>query len=184
MGDAPRRRGFPAHAGMDPERDQGLHEQTRFPRTRGDGPGHRWPSAIRRSVSPHTRGWTVGPGKAAGDDEGFPAHAGMDPVPRVEAPAAHGFPRTRGDGPLATAPRAASCLVSPHTRGWTVGQLLLGRLSPGFPAHAGMDPYRSTRSCTSTGFPRTRGDGPVASPRCGCPEWVSPHTRGWTQFLL
>ena len=70
------------------------------------------------------------------------------------------FPRPRGDGPdLAFAHRSAS-RVSPPTRGWTLAHAsLVGGLG-GFPAHAGMDPWRSGVRMVFGGFPRPRGDGP------------------------
>ena len=74
-------------------------------------------------------------------------------------------------------------------------------LRPGFPAHAGMDPSRSTTRgsggglpgtrvgsdpCSPvtnpprSGLPRTRGDGPRISPVKGEGYEPSPHTRAWT----
>ena len=52
------RRGSPAHAGMDPEREAVYPFRLRLPRTRGDGP---WGRDRRHSIAPappHTRGWT------------------------------------------------------------------------------------------------------------------------------
>ena len=78
------RGGFPAHAGMDPERPDSRLPPVRLPRTRGDGP---WdPDAGRwlTWASPHTRGWTPADRHRPGGAGGFPAHAGMDraKVPR------------------------------------------------------------------------------------------------------
>ena len=66
-------RGFPAHAGMDLSggRRSGP-SRSRFPRTRGDGPGCLRLRSETGEVSPHTRGWTPQAWRR-------PAHAGMDP---------------------------------------------------------------------------------------------------------
>ena len=71
--------GFPAHAGMD--RPGGARPKTsrRFPRPRGDGPSSYTSRCANGSVSPPTRGWTLPEGVEERPEEGFPAHAGMDP---------------------------------------------------------------------------------------------------------
>ena len=72
------RRGFPAHAGMDPGSRARPARYRGLPRTRGDGPP---PSALRRpgqQASPHTRGWTHEGQRIGVSGLGFPAHAGMD----------------------------------------------------------------------------------------------------------
>ena len=74
------RRGFPAHAGMDPSLMRFWNATVRFPRTRGDGPGSRPGPTSRSRVSPHTRGWTRGLSRSTRSARGFPAHAGMDPA--------------------------------------------------------------------------------------------------------
>ena len=72
------RRGFPAHAGMDPRPDAHRPGDRRLPRTRGDGPTPTPTSPSPPMASPHTRGWTLPGVEAEAGDEGFPAHAGMD----------------------------------------------------------------------------------------------------------
>ena len=72
--------------------------------------------------------------------------------------------------------------VSPHTRGWTPLDLVAPQQPRGFPAHAGMDPFRAHSTRRRPWFPRTRGDGPTVD---GWPDEthrVSPHTRGWTRL--
>ena len=71
--------------------------------------------------------------------------------------------------------------VSPPTRGWTPHDCLLCRALMGFPAHAGMDPRRSSVSVAIGGFPRPRGDGPDHACGSGKCRSVSPPTRGWTR---
>ena len=173
--------GFPAHAGMDPSGSTGWPRARRFPRTRGDGPPPSTRIGLRGRVSPHTRGWTREDAGEGERDDGFPAHAGMDPSPHRRERRNARFPRTRGDGPVQMADALRLRAVSPHTRGWTLRGVLAGLMQPGFPAHAGMDP-RTTRSrAWATGFPRTRGDGPEGSRARSSTSPVSPHTRGWTR---
>ena len=96
---APRRSGFPAHAGMDPLFARRQFQQTGLPRTRGDGPVLMHMTVKQHLASPHTRGWTAvayGGGKWR---DGFPAHAGMDLGVAVFHGVLIRLPRTRGDGP-------------------------------------------------------------------------------------
>ena len=192
--------GFPAHAGMDPSRRRQLSRRPGFPRTRGDGPSRLWTSGATFPVSPHTRGWTVVIPLSSHRDEGFPAHAGMDPITGAGWKMLSRFPRTRGDGPICRTAPFAQAVVSPHTRGWTLfvpvpdpgrsGFPAHAGMDPprahararagGFPAHAGMDPRCGRQAGAWTGFPRTRGDGPASDEPWVVWCEVSPHTRGWT----
>ena len=154
----------------------------------------------RARASPHTRGWTQAESTYQGRDIGFPAHAGMDPdragvlhsivgfpahagmdPPRTPARLEScGLPRTRGDGPPRSHQADSVAQASPHTRGWTPGQLCRRRTVRGFPAHAGMDPPETRVSAGLPGLPRTRGDGPAPFAVTFCRVSASPHTRGWT----
>ena len=135
------REGFPAHAGMDPRRTAASASSTGLPRTRGDGPPTQRTRRHDRRASPHTRGWTRHRLHAVQVAAGFPAHAGMDPRRRRFATASARLPRTRGDGPDDATVWAALQQASPHTRGWTRRAAWLVEPHPGFPAHAGMDPW-------------------------------------------
>ena len=174
------RYGFPAHAGMDPARDDLGHADARLPRTRGDGPSLSRSVTDSRMASPHTRGWTDLAGALYDFDTGFPAHAGMDPFRRALSGSTLRLPRTRGDGPGKTAGVAAYIVASPHTRGWTHEAESLGDGVGGFPAHAGMDPALTKRARLPPGLPRTRGDGPCTRMIGSGSLVASPHTRGWT----
>ena len=185
---------------MDPGPLRGLFGGHRLPRTRGDGPVSPASTAACQEASPHTRGWTPAAHRAMTNDDGFPAHAGMDPSPCCAAACAARLPRTRGDGPPSTmlcqlppsasphtrgwtldrAPPLVSGKASPHTRGWTRAFRLLLSSNRGFPAHAGMDPVLHRPSGLSVGLPRTRGDGPRGRPHRERKHKASPHTRGWT----
>ena len=71
--------GFPAHAGMDLLPVDTGFDRARLPRTRGDGPRPAPAPRVPLRASPHTRGWTRRADVGPLGDEGFPAHAGMDP---------------------------------------------------------------------------------------------------------
>ncbi len=93
------------------------------------------------------------------------------------------FPRPRGDGPCEVARRSELSSVSPPTRGWTSSWSANMEPSPGFPAHAGMDPRADARRHRAFRFPRPRGDGPCHG-LVNCEMLtVSPPTRGWTRLL-
>ena len=185
--------GFPARAGMDPVSTAPGDSPSRIPRTRGDGPLVELRGRVETSDSPHARGWTraAPPGVRAGN--GFPARAGMDPLPGGPREGLGGIPRTRGDGPADGSNAKFSPEDSPHARGWTgprrhggggrrwtLGGGRRVHHDHGFPARAGMDP-----ACTRTGIapariPRTRGDGPRPARPTTSIVRDSPHARGWT----
>ena len=165
-------RGFPAHAGMDPYEKTSTPAASRFPRTRGDGPTSGRARSPARAVSPHTRGWTPGHHHRPPDQRGFPAHAGMDPKNGGTMSPAHGFPRTRGDGPCWGTDDDSTHEVSPHTRGWTRPLRSALEVREGFPAHAGMDPLPGGSAGGRHRFPRTRGDGPRPAALATLVHWV------------
>ena len=127
--------GFPAHAGWTHSEGAAKVRGRRLPRTRGDEPVSAEYLRKHDPASPHTRGWTVRSAAAAEPDEGFPAHAGMDP--RISSSARSGarLPRTRGDGPGQPSRPRSTPGASPHTRGWTPTASDYRRRTCGFPAH-------------------------------------------------
>ena len=113
-------RGFPAHAGMDPGLTMSSSSVAGFPRPRGDGPLPRDLDEARAEVSPPTRGWTWRADHGRPADQGFPAHAGMDPIEIGTDLTEPWFPRPRGDGPCSGRLKLTARRVSPPTRGWTL----------------------------------------------------------------
>ena len=148
---------------MDPWRTRSKPRTGWLPRTRGDGPVVHRIAATALEASPHTRGWTPAQGGSRPCRRGFPAHAGMDPMPSPHRRTGLWLPRTRGDGP------------GPQHRRRIAGA--------GFPAHAGMDPVPETLYFFVNGLPRTRGDGPQRPDAYDLFRKASPHTRGWTPGL-
>ena len=188
-----RRRGSPAHAGMDPKTSASHQWKRRLPRTRGDGPATHVHHAEPR--------------------RGSPAHAGMDRGQHRRQIARIGLPRTRGDGPQYRTRRPCVWPAPPHTRGWTQRIELGFERVAGSPAHAGMDPWPNTRGWTveavprgtdgegspahagmdpraratvlsANRLPRTRGDGPLVFPQPQLALQAPPHTRGWTRRCI
>ena len=178
------RRVSPARAGMDRPWCVAPTPCECFPRTRGDGPALIRVPKLADWFPPHARGWT-GDGRRDPPVRAVsPARAGMDRRRWVLLVGPCCFPRTRGDGPSRSSAGAMFLEFPPHARGWTApaaNRRAGGAVSP---ARAGMDPGSGTDGAGTAGFPRTRGDGPVA-------DWAEegnnsfpPHARGRTRIGL
>ena len=172
--------GFPARAGMDRGRRGHRRAGRRIPRTRGDGPLVDLAARRLLADSPHARGWTSRPLRPGRAHCGFPARAGMDPARAPCSPTWRRIPRTRGDGPYPGPPVVSPAGDSPHARGWTSSWPTSPAPGTGFPARAGMDPWRRLARGPDGGIPRTRGDGPSAARIAPSAARDSPHARGWT----
>ena len=155
------RRGSPAHAGMVPPRLWRISRRCWFPRPRGDGPEVGQLEARSREVPPPTRGWSRTPSGRHGMSAGSPAHAGMVHTRQLRGWLKSGFPRPRGDGPLAELRIELTGTVPPPTRGWSLASSRHRRRVEGSPAHAGMVPCSCAFQEAPTRFPRPRGDGPL-----------------------
>ena len=75
-------------------------------------------------------------------------------------------------------PIKCSIEFSPHTRGCSAMAWLLGMQHGVFPAYAGMFRQNLSSPLVMVGFPRIRGDVPLATKACLCMLTFSPHTRG------
>ena len=174
------RLGSPAHAGIDPTSRKGTSIRSRLPRTRGDRPRCSRSLLLIVPAPPHTRGSTPRSLSDGREDDGSPAHAGIDPPMPAARPCARWLPRTRGDRPLHALRLLIRSPASPHTRGSTVELAADDRRHLGSPAHAGIDPLLPATLAWRKRLPRTRGDRPrpVSAPllRSSAP----PHTRGST----
>ncbi len=109
-----------------------------------------------------------------------PAHAGMDRHERGARAGADGLPRPRGDGPRAASRVRSSRSSPPPTRGWTSSTKGRSPSNSVSPAHAGMDPRRSSSGSARLCLPRPRGDGPAGRRRTARRRGSPPPTRGWT----
>ena len=174
------RAGSPAPAGMVPHASPPKRHRCRFPRTRGDGPCICRSAAMSLVVPPHPRGWSQTEQEIAGAGFGSPAPAGMVPIRKLETLYAHGFPRTRGDGPIISCFSLMGNAVPPHPRGWSHPERDRADVDRGSPAPAGMVPGCTRPWATCGGFPRTRGDGPEVNGQTLKPTKVPPHPRGWS----
>ena len=177
------KRGFPALAGMDPQREAAHGSGSRIPRARGDGPRTRPARMRRRPDSPRSRGWTRGESGGQLLLAGFPALAGMDPTPGARGAFRHGIPRARGDGPWGGWLMRPSARDSPRSRGWTPAGPGHVSIDLGFPALAGMDLADEDPGGRPARIPRARGDGPGRPGFWTETKPDSPRSRGWTRVM-
>ena len=91
--------GFPAHAGIDPCPFRSPARSRWLPRACGDRPCQGRCKGLLLRASPRMRGSTHGQGDEAGEDAGFPAHAGIDPRAARRGTTRAGLPRACGDRP-------------------------------------------------------------------------------------
>ena len=192
--------GSPAHAGMDLARGGAVMDGWRLPRPRGDGPLGSAVLSAADLAPPPTRGWTSLHRLVRRTEQGSPAHAGMDLLPRARcsptggSPAHAGMdparcestmisgwlPRPRGDGPELSGRLRSVTLAPPPTRGWTPLERRAPAAPHGSPAHAGMDRSSTPTSPLPTWLPRPRGDGPLERAVLTGADLAPPPTRGWT----
>ncbi len=155
----------------------------RLPRLRGDGPragrGRWWLYA----ASPPARGWTRHDHPRYRRRIGFPACAGMDPPHAAARQPSPRLPRLRGDGPHREQRHDQDYKASPPARGWTLALQKSELVIPGFPACAGMDPFRASATARDSRLPRLRGDGPLSRAHSRKAREASPPARGWTRRL-
>ena len=104
----------------------------------------------------------------------------MDRANHAACTSEFGFPHTRGDGPWTPTMSPHSILFSPHAWGWTGNCRAPNSPSNVFPTRVGMDRCRPGLATRSSGFPHTRGDGPVKEWSASKQPMFSPHAWGWT----
>ncbi len=154
-----------------------------FPHTRGDGPPLQNLLLHLGLFSPHAWGWSALVGTVVVSLFVFPTRVGMV---RHRAESGHGaerFPHTRGDGPQGCARRAQDGLFSPHAWGWSdCRPSPPGRCSV-FPTRVGMVRCNKCGDPPATGFPHTRGDGPVLTGIRETHYVFSPHAWGWSATM-
>ena len=173
-------RASPARAGMDRQLSDIGTQHGSFPRTGGDGPDGQTLLEDLSKLPPHGRGWTSLSRTTGQCVSASPARAGMDRVRRIRASRTSCFPRTGGDGPVATDYMQSRQQLPPHGRGWTFEADDWTRLVAASPARAGMDPDLTGTYWVEGSFPRTGGDGPSIVRRPFTWLMLPPHGRGWT----
>ena len=151
-----------------------------FPRRRGDGPEIVWSYSGGGVFPPQARGWTPYDLGVFRQLMVSPAGAGMDLLCCRTAPRHSGFPRRRGDGPMASATGCGMWRFPPQARGWTAARHRRRLCPPVSPAGAGMDPQQGAAAPGAGRFPRRRGDGPRAGAPVSRPSPFPPQARGWT----
>ncbi len=151
-----------------------------LPRSRGDPPRPAVVPSPRRASPPLTRGSTQ-PARLRCTRGGVsPAHAGIHPPTRREAPSRACLPRSRGDPPGHDRRPDLLDESPPLTRGSTRLGQAPSRSEIVSPAHAGIHRW-SIRGCTMLDrLPRSRGDPPVISSAMLNAPRSPPLTRGST----
>ncbi len=157
---APRPRGCPACAGIDPTHFALKTASFWLPRMRGDRPKGIPVSQKPAWAAPHARGSTHSDVLTIAPRAGCPACAGIDPNLGALRAGMVGLPRMRGDRPETGAPSALDPPAAPHARGST--RLVDARVrdGAGCPACAGIDPRVGADRLADRGLPRMRGDRP------------------------
>jgi len=153
----------------------------RLPRARGDRPLTTRPIPSPNVASPRARGSTVPVVAVALSERGFPARAGIDPVPNRSACFPPWLPRARGDRPGTSPLSPAPALASPRARGSTPDEAAVLQKVIGFPARAGIDPGTRRIISGCSGLPRARGDRPLSGHGPRLAQEASPRARGSTQ---
>ena len=129
-----------------------------FPRARGDVPSEFCRVFEGIPFSPRTRGCSCRWDDLQQAQAVFPAHAGMFLQIPHHRPAAHCFPRARGDVPSSAREKNPLSQFSPRTRGCSSLCTTQAPIRTVFPAHAGMFPARRLLGRLTRWFsPRTRG---------------------------
>ena len=152
-----------------------------FPRTRGDVPPGLLREWRRDRLPPHARGCTPRHHHRRPLLLASPARAGMYPPPSSSSPMPPSFPRTRGDVPCRGAAAPLARRLPPHARGCTVLALQPDRPAAASPARAGMYLETLPAAPRRGGFPRTRGDVPLADFDQAFVDGLPPHARGCTR---
>ena len=179
------RRGFSAHAEIDPFARPFEPAKSWLLRPRGDRPTLLCATTSRRVASPPTRRSTLQAGQRRRRIHGFSAHAEIDPRHRAVRYGCRGLLRPRGDRPATERGNALSGLASPPTRRSTRCFSCLRDFHPGFSAHAEIDPTGRERTRSPAGLLRPRGDRPAERAGTVLGRRASPPTRRSTpmQYL-
>jgi len=129
-------------------------------------------------ASPRSRGSarleSAGPHHLAG----FPALAGIGPLPARYACTPRGLPRARGDRPAAAELPSLAAPASPRSRGSARCGCRGDRDRHGFPALAGIGPRSEASAGSCRRLPRARGDRPRKIIAGSTPLVASPRSRG------
>ena len=154
-----------------------------FPRIRGDVPVMNWLDEKVSAFSPHTRGCSGFRTHQLTPLLVFPAYAGMFRNISPKFTVRCGFPRIRGDVPVAAGMKMTYGKFSPHTRGCSGAPLAWVDAGEVFPAYAGMFLATGDQGAWGACFPRIRGDVPNGFLTDATPDLFSPHTRGCSASL-
>lgn len=165
----------------EPINDQGIDATGAASRTCGDRSTGFGSGSFGFEASPRARGSTCHVLLAGAGFLGFPACAGMYPLPLTPRSCPRRLPCTCGDVPVVLATYEGATKAHPHVRGYTLRTADVWRAGAGSCACAGMDPgFRSSRWRRAR-LPRMRGDRPDVTQYWPLVKEAPPHVRGWTQ---
>ncbi len=170
--------GFPALAGIGRRPERGWSRWTRLPRARGDRPARGEDEEEGGLASPRSRGSAHGGLTTRVAADGFPALAGIGRTRAGPSSRRGGLPRARGDRPSYSSLAQLVSAASPRSRGSARVAGPPSQPVSGFPALAGIGPTATSRSSSSGGLPRARGDRPFAALSGATVTMASPRSRG------
>ncbi len=136
---SPKKKVYPACAGIDRLWPGLSSELSCLPRMRGDRPEALIIMADNYLFTPHARGSTPGPSRDAKVTCVYPACAGIDPASKRSSSTTMSLPRMRGDRPRGLSLRTISQLFTPHARGSTYSSCPHTSNIFVYPACAGID---------------------------------------------
>ena len=171
----------PALAGIDPSQNASRRRIESFPRARGDRPGRARHFLRCVGLPPRSRGSTVGRDVGDRRQHASPALAGIDPHEMSGTRPRIGFPRARGDRPVAQLYLEGKDALPPRSRGSTRGAVDVAGELAASPALAGIDPPRRDPDEPLRGFPRARGDRPQGAGAAMARVQLPPRSRGSTR---
>ena len=171
---------YPACAGIDPVIGVVDEILERLPRMRGDRPEEAKTQIIQFWFTPHARGSTEELKMAEGNEEVYPACAGIDLKKTCSASFLTCLPRMRGDRPCSSLYIFQNARFTPHARGSTQTEDVLCATFVVYPACAGIDPPWTTSPRLCRRLPRMRGDRPSLVGALRQQLLFTPHARGST----
>ena len=136
---SPKKKVYPACAGIDRLWPGLSSELSCLPRMRGDRPEALIIMADNYLFTPHARGSTPGPSRDAKVTCVYPACAGIDPASKRSSSTTMSLPRMRGDRPQHLITRLIHQLFTPHARGSTQRFVTKNYQPIVYPACAGID---------------------------------------------
>jgi len=172
---------YPACAGIHPYSPPLTPKRESLPRMRGDPPCEGGTEHEVLASTPHARGSTLVSISYRGEENVYPACAGIHLAPTVARVGAESLPRMRGDPPVVRVRIGRLSWSTPHARGSTVSVRIPKIPLLVYPACAGIHPTEASSSGAPPCLPRMRGDPPRKAAAQAKKAESTPHARGSTR---